>query len=209
MSKKEIDVSNMTLENGLYVDYSEIFKGKLNANPQEIRTGYRCYDAINHKFVGLVDEDKIACWYVNEKSCVKHTAIAVDYTRWYVGNIYVPRNKTKIGKEVVRGFKIIETTAKESVRLMTPTGEIKEVLSPAVLTAADISTASDVADDSVMYVSSYNVNGYPVVGYKIFGRRSGSYKGIMDLNGEYFNIEEDKLKKFAGPCELAIGYINK
>lgn len=209
MSKNAIDVSNMTLENGVYVDYSELFKGKLNANPKETKTGYKCYDAVTHRFVGLVDENKIACWYVSEKSCTKPNVLTIDFAHWYVGNIYAPKNKTKIGKEVVRGFLVVENSEKESVKLMTPTGEVKEVLDPVVLQAADISTASDIADDSVMYVSTYNINGYPIVGYKIFGRRSGSYKGIMDLNGEYFNIEEDRLRKFAGPCELAIGYVKK
>ena len=212
MSKKETDISNMAIENGMYVDYSELYKGSLNANPKETRVGYKCYDTINHKFVGLVDENKIACWYVSEKSCVKFTAVEVDYTHWYVGNIYAPRNKTKIGKEIVKGFLVVETSVKESVRLMTPTGEIKEVLNPTTMTSETASTACDVVDDSALYISSYNTadkngNVHPIIGYKIFGRRSKTYKGIINLNGEYINIEENKLKQFDGPCEMALRYV--
>ena len=211
MSKNEIDMSTLTLENGVYVDYSQLFKGKLNANPKESRTGYKCYDAVNHQFVGLVDENKVACWYVSEKSCIKTDAIDVDYSHWYVGNVYAPRNKTKMGREIVKGFLIVETAVKESVRLMTPTGEIKEALNPTTMTSETASTICDIVDDSQLYVSHCTpVNNFkddPVIGYKIFGRRTGDYKGIIDLNGKYFNVDEEGLEKFVGPYEMAIGYV--
>ena len=201
----------MTQENGMMVDYDKKYQGRSSAEGSNKKiVGWKVYTN-EGRFVGLLDENKLAVWYVVEKSCTEYKEAVVNYAQWYVGNIYNPRNKTKMGKEIVKGFIVEDVGETEFVRLMTPDGEIKKVYNPVPFCTEDINNASEYVEDEKLYIANHNVAFAdkvvrPVIGYKLIGRRSGAYKGIVALNGEFIRVDESALRVFDGPVDMAKSY---
>ena len=61
----------MTQENGLMVDYDKKYQGRSSAEGSNKKVvGWKVYTP-EGRFVGLLDENKLAVWYVVEKSCTE------------------------------------------------------------------------------------------------------------------------------------------
>ena len=201
----------MTQENGLMVDYDKKYQGRSSAEGSNKKVvGWKVYTP-EGRFVGLLDENKLAVWYVVEKSCTEFEEAIVDYSKWYVGNIYNPRNKTKMGKEIVKGFLLADEGDMEFMRVMTPDGQIKKVYNPIPFTAENASSCSERVDDERLFIANHNTAFSdkrigPIIGFKLIGRRSGEYKGIVTLNGEFVRVDESTLRVFDGPYTAAQFY---
>jgi len=60
-------INNIKNENGFNVDYRHVYYGE--AKDGSARWGWRIFDT-NFTFIGLLDENKLAIWYVDEQSLV-------------------------------------------------------------------------------------------------------------------------------------------
>ena len=84
-------------------------------------------------------------------------------------------------------------------------------LFPIPFTAEDASSCSERVDDERLFIANHNTafsdkRVGPIIGFKLIGRRSGEYKGIVTLNGEFVRVDESALRVFDGPYTAAQFY---
>ena len=60
-------INNIIRENGFIVDYRNIYEAKDKNGT--LKSGWRVFDK-EYQFVGLLDENKLAIWYIDEDTLI-------------------------------------------------------------------------------------------------------------------------------------------